>query len=70
LHHEPISDGEAPEAFGYPKTPRSSVTERAGSPRPVLLRMDFRYAHEGASSITAWAEKLADELSFAAWAAR
>jgi hypothetical protein len=29
--------------------------------------MDFRYAHEGGSSVTAWAEKLADELSFAAW---
>jgi prolyl oligopeptidase len=39
----------------------------SGSSRPVLLRMDFRYAHEGGSSVTAWAEKLADELSFAAW---
>jgi prolyl oligopeptidase len=33
---------------------------------PVLLRMDFRYAHTGGSGVSAWADKLADEFSFAA----
>ncbi|MDP9003090.1 MAG: prolyl oligopeptidase family serine peptidase [Myxococcota bacterium] len=33
----------------------------------VLLRMDFRYAHAGATLISAWVDKIADELSFAAW---
>ena len=56
----------------HPMHARKLVAELqgAGSPRPVLLRMNFRYAHEGASSVTAWAEKLADELSFAAWRAQ
>jgi len=48
----------------------AAALQAAGSPRPVLLRMDFRYAHDGPSSVTAWADKLADELSFAAWRAQ
>jgi prolyl oligopeptidase len=44
-----------------------AALQRASTGGPVLLRMDFRYAHEGPPSIAAWVDKIADELSFAAW---